>query len=309
MRALPNPPRTALMNPSRFWPSQLGALYLAGDQSRAGHYAGASVWCLWAVIAFLYVCLPDSWFLNSTGKFHCSLSFFYLFTIRKFSLQNLKDLYGYPLFIYILYKIKYNTILFHILMWHKYKLKFETNSVIVLIDFLSGFKANVTFYPSFQSFPPDYSPGFICSFSLLMHCPGWLEAIGFRLESLSVPSLSRKKRGGHMNYTTAKNASSWMSTPRIRSSSLALLLRLLQKNESRPKSQGHRNSSGSPNSTDTFHQIPIAHEADQTKRQSSCDASPLQHFFCFVLFSLWAGSRSREEEGRAKTISLCSHKL
>lgn len=47
------------MNPSRFWPSQLCALYLAGDQSRAGHYAGASVRCVSAVIAFLYACLPD----------------------------------------------------------------------------------------------------------------------------------------------------------------------------------------------------------------------------------------------------------
>lgn len=54
-----------------------------------------------------------------------------------------------------------------------------------------GSKPRRHFSPSFL--PPYYSGGFMCSFSLLMHCPHWLEAIGFRLESFSVPSASRKK--------------------------------------------------------------------------------------------------------------------
>lgn len=40
------PPRTTIMNSSHFWPSRLGALCLAIDQSRTGHYAGASVRCI-----------------------------------------------------------------------------------------------------------------------------------------------------------------------------------------------------------------------------------------------------------------------
>lgn len=48
------------MNPSCFWASQLGAPYLASDQSHAKHYAGAS-YAFDQLLLFFFVDVSNLW--------------------------------------------------------------------------------------------------------------------------------------------------------------------------------------------------------------------------------------------------------
>lgn len=188
--------RTVLMNPSCFWVSQLGAPYLASDQSHAKHYAGAS-YAFDQFLLFFFIDVSNFWDSLYVYRHQGSLTklplkdlLLSLQTPRTFWISKFERWANY-----LSWKISLNAT--NLFSFTCLTGNISTNSKFrVTVDFSNWFRCRGSkprrlFSPSFL--PPDYSGGFMCSVSLLMHCPHWLEAIGFRLESFSVPSASRKK--------------------------------------------------------------------------------------------------------------------
>lgn len=207
--------------------------------------------------------------------------------------------------------MKYNKILLHRLVWHEHTLKLQTNLLIVLIDFSVRVQSQSDFFPFLSVLPSRLFTRFQVFLFTFDALPSLIRGYWFQTRVTLCPLSEREeKRRSYELHNDQKRFV--LNVNAADSERLArTIITVAAEHESWPKSEVITIPSDPWIPQTHSNRFPLL--TRQIKRRGNplvtlhrCNRG---FFFIICFVFLAAGNRNREEERRAKTILLCSHKL